>query len=205
VSTGLFVALEGGEGAGKSTQVDLLQRWLTGLGREVVVTREPGGTPLGLRLRELLLDPSTGALAARTEALLYAADRAEHVHDVIRPALQAGAVVLTDRYIDSSIAYQGAGRSLDPADIAKLSRWATEDLLPDLTVVLDIDPQVGLRRFDAPLDRLEAEPLSFHVAVRNGFLALAEQHAARYLVVDATQDPDLIQAHIRERLSGLVS
>ena len=205
MSTGLFVALEGGEGAGKSTQVDLLQRWLTGLGREVVVTREPGGTPLGLRLRELLLDPSTGALAARTEALLYAADRAEHVQDVIRPALRAGAVVLTDRYIDSSIAYQGAGRSLDPADIAKLSAWATEDLLPDLTVVLDIDPQVGLRRFDAPLDRLEAEPLSFHVAVRNGFLALAEQHAVRYLVVDATQDPDLIQAHIRERLSGLVS
>ena len=205
MSTGLFVALEGGEGAGKSTQVDLLQRWLTGLGREVVVTREPGGTPLGRRLRELLLDPSTGALAARTEALLYAADRAEHVHDVIRPALRAGAVVLTDRYIDSSIAYQGAGRSLDPADIAKLSAWATEDLLPDLTVVLDIDPQVGLRRFDAPLDRLEAEPLSFHVAVRNGFLALAEQHAVRYLVVDATQDPDLIQAHIRERLSGLVS
>jgi len=205
VSTGLFVALEGGEGAGKSTQVDLLQRWLTGLGREVVVTREPGGTPLGRRLRELLLDPSTGALAARTEALLYAADRAEHVQDVIRPALRAGAVVLTDRYIDSSIAYQGAGRSLDPADIAKLSAWATEDLLPDLTVVLDIDPQVGLRRFDAPLDRLEAEPLSFHVAVRDGFLALAEQHAVRYLVVDATQDPDLIQAHIRERLSGLVS
>jgi len=205
VSTGLFVALEGGEGAGKSTQVDLLQRWLTGLGREVVVTREPGGTPLGRRLRELLLDPSTGALAARTEALLYAADRAEHVQDVIRPALRAGAVVLTDRYIDSSIAYQGAGRSLDPADIAKLSAWATEDLLPDLTVVLDIDPQVGLRRFDAPLDRLEAEPLSFHVAVRNGFLALAEQHAVRYLVVDATQDPDLVQAHIRERLSGLVS
>ena len=205
MSTGLFVALEGGEGAGKSTQVDLLQRWLTGLGREVVVTREPGGTPLGRRLRELLLDPSTGALAARTEALLYAADRAEHVQDVIRPALRAGAVVLTDRYIDSSIAYQGAGRSLDPADIAKLSAWATEDLLPDLTVVLDIDPQVGLRRFDAPLDRLEAEPLSFHVAVRNGFLALAEQHAVRYLVVDATQDPDLIQAHIRERLSGLVS
>ena len=205
MSTGLFVALEGGEGAGKSTQVDLLQRWLTGLGREVVVTREPGGTPLGLRLRKLLLDPSTGALAARTEALLYAADRAEHVHDVIRPALRAGAVVLTDRYIDSSIAYQGAGRSLDPADIAKLSAWATEDLLPDLTVVLDIDPQVGLRRFDAPLDRLEAEPLSFHVAVRNGFLALAEQHAARYLVVDATLDPDLVQAHIRERLSGLVS
>ena len=205
MSRGLFVALEGGEGAGKSTQVDLLQRWLTGLGREVVVTREPGGTPLGRRLRELLLDPSTGALAARTEALLYAADRAEHVHDVIRPALRAGAVVLTDRYIDSSIAYQGAGRSLDPADIAKLSAWATEDLLPDLTVVLDIDPQVGLRRFDAPLDRLEAEPLSFHVAVRNGFLALAEQHAARYLVVDATLDPDLVQAHIRERLSGLVS
>ena len=205
MSTGLFVALEGGEGAGKSTQVDLLQRWLTGLGREVVVTREPGGTPLGRRLRELLLDPSTGALAARTEALLYAADRAEHVQDVIRPALRAGAVVLTDRYIDSSIAYQGAGRSLDPADIAKLSAWATEDLLPDLTVVLDIDPQVGLRRFDAPLDRLEAEPLSFHVAVRTGFLALAEQHAARYLVVDATQDPDLVQAHIRERLSGLVS
>ena len=205
MSTGLFVALEGGEGAGKSTQVDLLQRWLTGLGREVVVTREPGGTPLGRRLRELLLDPSTGALAARTEALLYAADRAEHVQDVIRPALRAGAVVLTDRYIDSSIAYQGAGRSLDPADIAKLSAWATEDLLPDLTVVLDIDPQVGLRRFDAPLDRLEAEPLSFHVAVRDGFLALAEQHAVRYLVVDATQDPDLIQAHIRERLSGLVS
>ena len=200
----MFVALEGGEGAGKSTQAELLQQWLTDQGREVVVTREPGGTPLGRRLRELLLDPSTGTLAARTEALLYAADRAEHVHDVIRPALQRGAVVLTDRYVDSSIAYQGAGRSLDPAEVATLSAWATEDLLPDLTVILDVDPQEGLGRFDGPLDRLEAEPMSFHRAVRDGFLALAARHPSRYLVVDASQQPDVVQSHVRDRLGGLL-
>ncbi len=196
----MFVALEGGEGAGKSTQLDLLQRWLGEQGHEVVVTREPGGTPLGRRLRTLLLDHDTGPLAPRAEALLYAADRAEHVADVVRPALTRGAVVLTDRYIDSSIAYQGAGRALDPSDIARISAWATEDLLPDLTVVLDIDPVVGLSRFADTPDRLEAEPLQFHRAVRQGFLTLAAAQPDRYLVVDAALTPELVQDEIRRAL-----
>jgi len=200
----VFVALEGGEGAGKSTQLSLLQHWLVEQGHEIVVTREPGGTPLGRRLRALLLDHDTGPLAPRAEALLYAADRAEHVSDVVRPALTRGAVVLTDRYIDSSIAYQGVGRSLDPSDIARISAWATEDLLPDLTVVLDIDPVDGLARFaDAP-DRLEAEPLEFHRAVREGFLGLAAAQPDRYLVVDAALAPDVVQAEIRRSLAQVL-
>jgi dTMP kinase len=200
----VFVALEGGEGAGKSTQLGLLRDWLVEQDHEVVVTREPGGTPLGRRLRTLLLDHDTGSLAPRAEALLYAADRAEHVSDVVRPALTRGAVVLTDRYIDSSIAYQGAGRALDPSDIARISAWATEDLLPDLTVVLDIDPVVGLSRFaDAP-DRLEAEPLAFHQAVRQGFLTLAAAQPDRYLVVDAALAPERVQTEIRRSLAQVL-
>jgi dTMP kinase len=142
---GTFVALEGGEGAGKSTQLRLLEAWLTEQGHDVVVTREPGATASGGRIRELLLDPAS-RLSARAEALLYAADRAQHVAEVVRPGLQRGCVVLTDRYVDSSLAYQGAGRELERDDVAKVSRWATEGLVPDLVVLLDVDPAVGLRR-----------------------------------------------------------
>jgi dTMP kinase len=203
---GTFLALEGGEGAGKSTQARLLCEWLESRGHEVVVTREPGATPSGQRLRALLLDPQT-ALSPRTEALLYAADRAEHVAEVVRPALERGAVVLTDRYVDSSLAYQGAGRALQRAEVAKLSQWATEGLRPDLTVLLDVDPAVGLERAAGRrggADRLEAESLAFHRRVRRGFLDLAADDPGRYLVVDAGQPPEKVAAQVRTRVEKLL-
>ncbi len=181
---GFFIALEGGEGAGKSTQARLLARHLEDRGHDVVVTREPGGTSAGQAIRAIVLDPATGALAPRAEALLYAADRAHHVATVIRPALDHGASVITDRYLDSSLAYQGAGRTLDPAEIEELSRWATEGLLPDITVILDLDPEIGLTRVGRP-DRLEAEPVDFHRRVRKAFLARAAEAPDRYVVIAA--------------------
>jgi dTMP kinase len=197
VSTqGLFVAFEGGEGAGKSTQVHRLADALRARGREVVTTFEPGDTPLGSDLRAILLGHQTGRIDARTEALLYAADRAEHVAVVMRPALARGAICISDRYIDSSIAYQGAGRALAPDDIERISEWATEGLWPDLTVLLDIDPAVGLTRFDAPADRLESEPLAFHQRVREHFLARSRLAPERYRVIDATVPVDEVAAAV---------
>jgi len=201
----VFVAFEGGEGAGKSTQVRLLAEWLTRMGREVMVTREPGGTALGERIRAMLLDVATGSIDARTEALLYAADRAEHVSGVIRPALSRGAVVVTDRYVDSSIAYQGSGRDLAAQDVVALSEWATDGLRPDLTVVLDIDPQQGLRRVHESWDRLEQEPLAFHERVRESFLHLAAEDPRRYLVVDAIEPAELVHEIIRNCVDELMS
>ena len=204
--SGLFVALEGGEGAGKSTQARLLGAWLEEQGREVVLTREPGATPAGRRIRELLLDPATGGLAPRAEALLYAADRAQHVATVVLPALRRGAVVVTDRYVDSSLAYQGAGRQLEREDVARLSRWATQNLRPDLTVLLDVDPSVGLARArgkGAP-DRIESESLAFHARVRAGFLDLASADPDRYLVVSAADAPEVVQEALRERIAAVL-
>ena len=204
---GTFLVLEGGEGAGKSTQALLLASWIEGRGREVVLTREPGATPAGVGIRALLLDARTGGLAPRAEALLYAADRAQHVASVIVPALQRGAVVISDRYVDSSLAYQGAGRELQREEVARLSSWATAGLRPDLTLLLDIDPAVGLLRAarsgPAP-DRIEQEPLAFHQRVRRGFLELAESDPDRYAVVAAAADPDAIQAELRLRLEALL-
>ncbi|HVB27866.1 MAG TPA: dTMP kinase, partial [Mycobacteriales bacterium] len=200
VGHGLLVAFEGGEGSGKSTQVALLARWLDERGFDVVVTREPGATVIGARLRGLLLDRGTAGLAARAEALLYAADRAQHVAELIRPALDRGAVVLSDRYVDSSLAYQGAGRALEVAELARLSRWATGGLAADLTVVLDIDPVVGLGRVSGTGDRIEDESVEFHTRVRSAFLALAHRHQRRYLVLDAGQQVEEVQARIRERI-----
>jgi dTMP kinase len=194
--TGCFIAFEGGEGAGKSTQVRRLAAHLRDLGRDVLETHEPGDTRIGPAVRALLLDPANAGLSARAEALLYAADRAEHVDAVIRPALQRGADVLTDRYVDSSLAYQGAGRPLDPQAVAAVNAWAIDGLLPDLTVVLDVDPEVGLRRGSATPDRLEAEPLEFHRRVREGFLDLAAQDPGRYLVVDAALPADAVRAAV---------
>jgi dTMP kinase len=200
---GAFIVFEGGEGAGKSTQIAALADHLRASGRECVLTREPGGTPLGSGLRALLLDPATGALAPRTEALLYAADRAEHVATVITPALDRAAVVLSDRYVDSSLAYQGAGRALVRDEVEELSRWATDGLLPHLTIVLDIDPRVGLARFDGA-DRLEGESLDFHDRVRAGFLALAERAPARYLVLDASRPMPELFSEIAARVDALL-
>ncbi|MFC9325049.1 dTMP kinase [Kitasatospora sp. NPDC057015] len=198
--TGFFVALEGGDGAGKSTQANALAEWIRSKGHEVVLTREPGGSPVGQRLRGLVLDVGNTGLSHRAEALIYAADRAEHVENVIRPALERGAVVITDRYMDSSIAYQGAGRDLAATEVARISRWATGGLVPDLTVVLDVDPDAARDRFTEALDRLESEPTEFHQRVRSGFLALAAADPARYLVVDGAQQPGLVTTAIRHRL-----
>ncbi|MFF3069417.1 dTMP kinase [Kitasatospora sp. NPDC057936] len=198
--TGFFIALEGGDGAGKSTQAQALAEWIRGKGHEVVLTREPGGSPVGQRLRGLVLDVGNTGLSHRAEALIYAADRAEHVENVIRPALARGAVVITDRYMDSSIAYQGAGRDLAATEVARISRWATGGLVPDLTVVLDVDPTKARERFTEALDRLESEPTEFHQRVRAGFLALAAADPARYLVVDGSQAPGFVTTAIRHRL-----
>jgi len=205
VARGRFLTFEGGEGAGKSTQVGLLADAMRAQGREVITTFEPGDTTVGHRLREILLGHDTGQLDPRTEALLYAADRAEHVAQVVRPAIDRGAVVITDRYIDSSIAYQGAGRSLDSRDVQRVSEWATAGLWPDLTVLLDIDPVVGLTRCETPADRLEAEPLAFHQRVREHFLELSRATPTRYLVVDASDPVEKVTALVLEAVERVQS
>ncbi|MFD3661938.1 dTMP kinase [Streptomyces sp. NPDC058659] len=202
--TGFFIALEGGDGAGKSTQVQALAEWIRAKGHEVVVTREPGATPIGKRLRSILLDVSSAGLSNRAEALLYAADRAEHVDSLVRPALERGAIVLSDRYIDSSVAYQGAGRDLSPTEISRISRWATDGLVPHLTVVLDVSPETARERFTEAPDRLESEPPEFHARVRAGFLALAAADPSRYLVVDAGQEPEAVTTVVRHRLDRML-
>ncbi|HVU60289.1 MAG TPA: dTMP kinase [Mycobacteriales bacterium] len=200
---GLFIAFEGGEGAGKSTQVQLLAAELREAGYEVVVTFEPGATPIGAKLRQVLLARESAELSAVAEVLLYAADRAQHVSEVVRPALERGAVVISDRYVDSTLAYQGAGRSLPDSEVRRLSAWATDGLLPDLTVVLDIAPEVGLRRRGGPGDRLEDESVEFHRRVRAMFLQLAAHGRARYLVLDAGDAPDRIHAAVSKRVAVL--
>ncbi|ROS61749.1 dTMP kinase [Frigoribacterium sp. PhB160] len=203
---GLFITLEGGDGSGKTTQAGLLESWLVGEGRRVVRTREPGGTDLGLELRQIVLH-RRGHIAPRAEALLYAADRAHHVETLVRPALERGEVVLQDRYIDSSVAYQGAGRVLGGDEVRALSRWAVEGLEPDLTVLLDLDEQLGRRRLDAgrtTWDRLEAEASEFHAAVRRAYLAIADAEPGRFLVVDASRPVDDIAAEVRARVAALL-
>lgn len=201
---GFFIALEGGDGAGKSTQAEALAEWIRAKGHEVVLTREPGATPVGKRLRSILLDVSSAGLSHRAEALLYAADRAEHVDTVVRPALERGAVVISDRYIDSSVAYQGAGRDLSPTEIARINRWATNGLVPHLTVLLDVPPETARERFTEAPDRLESEPAEFHARVRAGFLTLAASDPGRYLVVDAGQEPEAVTTVIRHRLDTVL-
>ncbi|MFI8348946.1 dTMP kinase [Streptomyces sp. NPDC085596] len=201
---GFFISLEGGDGAGKSTQAEALAEWVRAKGHEVVLTREPGATPVGKRLRSILLDVSEAGLSHRAEALLYAADRAEHVDTVVRPALERGAVVISDRYIDSSVAYQGAGRDLSPTEIARINRWATGGLVPHLTVLLDVPPEVARERFTEAPDRLESEPAEFHARVRAGFLTLAAADPGRYLVVDAGQESEGVTSVIRHRLDTVL-
>jgi dTMP kinase len=197
---GLFIALEGGEGAGKTTQARMLAIWLREQGFDVITTREPGATKVGMRLRALLLDTAHTGMSPRAEALMYAADRAEHVAEVISPALERGAVIITDRYTDSSLAYQGAARGLRTEDVAWLSHWATDGLVPDLTILLDLPPQAGLGRRTRSADRLEAEPTEFHDRVRAGFLSLARQDPQRYLVLDATRPAAELTQEIQERV-----
>ncbi|WP_150307003.1 dTMP kinase [Planctomonas psychrotolerans] len=203
---GIFITLEGGDGAGKSTQAELLTTWLRGAGRTVLRTREPGGTDLGQELRDIVLH-RRGHIAPRAEALLYAADRAHHISTLVRPALDRGEIVLQDRYLDSSVAYQGAGRVLDPTEVRDLSLWAAEGLLPDLTVLLDLDEGAARDRLDASrtqYDRLEAEANEFHARVRSAFLGLARDEPDRFLTLDAGRPIDDIQHDIRSRVSELI-
>jgi dTMP kinase len=204
-AAGLFVVFEGGDGVGKSTQVDLLVAWLAERGYEVVRTHEPGGSPLGADIRRLLLSTSEHPPSPRAEALLYAAERAEHVHAVVRPALARGAIVVSDRYLDSSVAYQGVGRGLGAGRIEELSRWATGELSPDLTVLLDLAPEPALRRSTDPADRLESEPLAFHAMVRQAFLSLAARDPARYLVLDADRPAAQVHDDVRAGLAPLLA
>jgi dTMP kinase len=199
---GIFIAFEGGEGTGKSTQSKLLAQWLEQEGESVVLTREPGGTDLGKDLRKILLGHETGAISPRAEALLYAADRAHHVYSVIQPALERGDVVITDRYFDSSTAYQGAGRVLNPGEVARISRWATESLYPTLTILIDVPAEIGLGRLQSR-DRLEAEPTEFHERVRQEFLQIAMMDPERYFVVDGTQSVEEIHTQIIARVAVL--
>jgi dTMP kinase len=198
-TVGTFIAFEGGEGTGKSTQSKLLKKWLEDRGETVVLSREPGGTDLGQGLRKILLGHETGEISPRAEALLYAADRAHHVFSVIRPALAKGEVVISDRYFDSSIAYQGAGRILSPGEVARISRWATESLFPTLTIIVDLPAETGIGRLKSH-DRLEAEPLAFHERVRQEFLQIARLDPERYLVVDGTQTIEQIHNEIINRV-----
>ena len=181
----------------KGMQSKLLKQWLEQEGEEVVLSREPGGTDLGQGLRKILLGHETGAISPRAEALLYAADRAHHVFSTIRPALDRGEVVISDRYFDSSAAYQGAGRVLIPGEVARISRWATESLYPTLTILIDLPAEVGLARLQS-LDRLEAEPKDFHERVRQEFLQIAMMDPERYFVVDGTQSVEDIHKQIIE-------
>jgi dTMP kinase len=206
---GLFLTFEGGDGSGKSTQSALLMEWLVQQGRTVVHTREPGGTDVGVEIREIVLHWH-GAIVPRAEALLYAADRAHHVATVVRPALERGDIVLQDRYLDSSIAYQGAARGLDTPDgqeVRDLSLWATGGLLPELTILLDLDESVGRGRLDESrtrYDRLEAEEGDFHARVRAAYLELAAAEPERFLVLDATLPVDELAERIRSRVSALL-
>jgi dTMP kinase len=201
---GLLIAFEGGEGSGKTTQARLISIWLRELGYDVEATREPGATKVGMRLRALLLDTAHTGMSPRAEALMYAADRAEHVASVIGPALERGAIVITDRYVDSSLAYQGAGRNLPVEEIARVNWWATGGRVPDLTILMDMDPVAGLQRRERSADRLEAEPAEFHQRVRAGFLALARADPGRYLVLDADRPAEEITRDIQDRIRGML-
>ena len=199
---GIFIAFEGGEGIGKSTQSKLLKAWLEQEGETVVLSREPGGTDLGVEIRKILLSHSTGEISPRAEALLYAADRAHHVFSVIRPALARGDVMISDRYFDSSIAYQGAGRVLEPGEVARISRWATESLFPTLTIIIDLPAEIGLGRLKSK-DRLESQPIEFHERVRQEFLQLAALDPERYFIVDGNQSIDETHTAIISRVSQI--
>ena len=201
--TGTFIVFEGGDGVGKSTQVDLLAAFLAESGLEHVITRQPGGTSLGTKLRPLILDHGHGDVAPRAEALMYAADKAQHMYEVVIPALDRGAVVVSDRYVDSMIAYQGAGRSLALDEVDLVARWATEDLRPDLTVLLDADPGEAVERISVK-DRLEEAGLEFHNRAREHLLHLAEMDMENYLVLDARRPREELAETISSRVMALV-
>ena len=203
---GLFVTFEGGDASGKTTQIGLLAEWLRGKGHTVLVTREPGGSDLGNELRDIVLH-RRGFIAPRAEALIYAADRAHHIHEIVRPALQRGEIVLQDRYLDSSVAYQGAGRVLDPVEVRNLSLWATEELMPEVTILLDVPAGIGAKRQaseERQYDRLEAEALDFHERVRESYVGLAHAEPGRFEVIDGTAAIADIHQLVTQRVSALL-
>lgn len=200
---GIFIVFEGGDGVGKSTQAALLAEWLDARGREVVRTFEPGDGPVNAQIRHILLSRSTENLSPRAEALLFAADKAQHVASLVLPALGRGAVVVSDRYVDSTLAYQGAGRVLDMGEVERMNRWATDELRPDLTVLLDLDPTMGLAGI-AEADRMESAGDDFHARVRAGFLEQAERDPARYLVLPARDSRAAIADAVRARVAELL-
>jgi dTMP kinase len=201
---GTFIVFEGVEGAGKGTQIELAREWLEARGVEVVVTREPGGTPLGERLRQILLAHETGHVEPKTEALLFAASRAQHVATVIRPALAEGKVVMCDRYIDSSVAYQGWARGLGEQDVLTLNVWATQGLFPDLVLLLHLEPEAGLLRSLEEPDRIEMESGAFHAKVSDAYLRIAEEHPERFVVIDADAAPERIHDRVREAIDRVL-
>ncbi|HVJ63764.1 MAG TPA: dTMP kinase [Bdellovibrionota bacterium] len=208
MTNGKFIVFEGGEGTGKSTQIRLLERHLQeNLGCEVVLSWEPGGTPLGEKIRSILLDPTSGKIAYKAEALLYSAARAEHVDKVIRPALERGAVVLCDRYIDASKAYQGWGRKLGLQSIHNLNDWATDGTFPDHVFVFDLDPKLGMERVikrqDGKLDRLEQEKIEFHQDIRAAYLHMAKSHPDSYTVIDSQRSIEEIHAAILKAITRI--
>ena len=204
MATGLFIAIEGGEGAGKSTQSKRISQHLEALGYEVVVTREPGGTPTAEKIRNILLDPEIGDMPDQTEALLFAAARADHAHNKIRPALERGAIVICDRYIDSSVAYQGAARGLGVDRIRGLSEWATGELLPDFTIYLDVPAEAGGERMDGT-DRMEIQSRDFHVRVQQAFRDIAASSTRPNVVIDATLSIEQVSQAIIEKLDSLLA
>lgn len=204
--TGVFITFEGGDGAGKSTQLQLLAKWLDEQKKTYVLTREPGGTDVGLELRDIILHRK-GFLAPRAEALLYAADRAHHVHTVVRPALERGDVVVQDRFFDSSVAYQGAGRVLSEDEVRDLSLWAVEDLRPNLTIVLDVPAEIARARRDSTrdvYDRLEAEADDFHERVRQAYHRLADAEPERIVIIDGELPAEEIHRQIVSRVQSLL-
>jgi dTMP kinase len=203
-SAGLFIAFEGVEGSGKGTQIEMARTYLESKGQDVVVSREPGGTALGERLRELLLDPGTGHVEPRSEALLFAASRAQHVADVIRPALTQGKTVLCDRYIDSSLAYQGVARGLGEPDVLTLNVWGTQGLFPDLVLLLHVEPEVGLERTSGDHDRMESEGVDFLDKASDAYLQIAEEHPERFVVIDASVGPDEVHQRVRAAIDRLL-
>jgi dTMP kinase len=200
---GVFVVFEGGDGVGKTTQVDRLCAWLSSEGHEVLKTFEPGDTTVGAMIRQIVLDPATGEMSPRAEALLYAADKAQHIFSVVRPALDRGAVVVCDRYVDSMLAYQGAGRVLEPTKVEDIARWATEDLRPDLTVVLDADLSVTVHA-KREKDRLESAGEVFHERTRQFFLKLAQRDPEHYVVLNARASREEIAAQVAARVARLL-
>lgn len=192
----MFITFEGGEGAGKSTAIKSIVEALEKEGKDILLTREPGGTPISEEIRNIILDKKNTAMDPRTEALLYAASRRQHVVEKILPALKRGTIVLCDRFLDSSLAYQGVARGIGVDEVYEMNRFAIGDLEPDLTIFFDIDPEIGLARIaknkDREVNRLDVEKLAFHKKVREAFLSLAERFPERYVVIDASKDPQTV-------------